>query len=359
MKRHRLISSLLLAFLLPALSARSMEELNPDSMDVGKVYRIEVLQVTDIEPYQESLDGFLGALEAQGFVQGRNLVVNRAKIDFDVEKAGFWSRLGVMLRIREEAQRIAAAKPDLALTIGTPATKHARGILEEARVPVTFTAVANPLDAGCPTLKDCGTNVTGATLYMDIADSLNAIRRVFPHVSRIGMVHTDDENGVAHVAAAKARAARLELAIDSREVEKSDNIVPALKDLYKEGSGIQLFAVPLDTYYGLRNFEPALDMSDYTAENGIPVVSLALVRVPGAVMYVGADFKEVGMLSGRQAVKILAKHMKPDVLPVLRQAQPTILFDPERAQALHIDIPETETATRLQRGRFWQLSMGK
>lgn len=352
MKSLRLIPAMLIAF---SLSAHALEELPADTMDVGRVYRLEVLQVTDIEPYQQALDGFLATLEKSGFRKGQNLLVNHAKIDFDIEKAGFWSKVGMVFRVRQEAQRMAAAKPDLVLTLGTPATKYARAILEEARVPMTFTAVANPLDAGCPSLKDCGANVTGSTLYMDMAESLKTVQKVFPRMQRIGMVHTDDENGTAHVAAARTRATDYKMQIAAKEVDKRDNIVPALKELYRDGSGVQMFAVPLDTYYGLRNYEAATDLNDYSTENRIPVVSLALVRVPGAVLYVGADFKVVGGLAGRQAVKILAKRMKPDVLPILHQEQPTVLIDPVRAQALQLALPDDLLERKTARGHFWQL----
>lgn len=352
MKSFSLIPAALLAC---AFTANAMDELPTDTMDVGRVYRLEVLQVTDIEPYQQALDGFLATLEKHGFHQGKNLIMHRAKIDFDIEKAGFWSKLGVVYRVRQEAQRMAASRPDLVLTLGTPATRHARSILEEARVPMTFTAVANPLDAGCPSLKDCGPNVTGSTLYMDMTESLKTVQRIFPAMQRIGIVHTDDENGVAHVDALRSHAADLKFSVSSKEVDKRDNIVPALKALYREGSGVQLFAVPLDTYYGLRNYEPASDLSDYTTENQIPVVSLALVRVPGAVLYVGADFREVGGLAGTQAVKILAKRMKPDVLPILRQARPTVLIDPARARALRIAMPDDALEKKASRDGFLQL----
>ena len=64
-----------------------------------------------------------------------------------------------------------------------------------------------------------------------------------------------------------------------------------------------------------------------------------MVRVPGALLYVGADFASVGGLSGLQAVKILKRHTRPDVLPILKQDRPTILVDPERVLALNVTLP--------------------
>lgn len=340
------------------LSALAFEPLPPETMDDSRTFNIEVLQVTDIEPYQEALNGFMASLKASEIVAGKNLVMNRVKIDFDIEKGGFWSKLGVVLRIRQEAQRIVAAKPDLVLTIGTPATKYARGMMVDAHIPVVFTAVANPEDAGCVSLVDGGEGATGSTLYTNMADSLKLVQSVFPKVHRIGMVHTDDENGVANVAAASSSAVPLGMSVSARLVAKSDSIIPSLKELFSQGAGVDMFAVPLDTYYGLHRYEAAIDLGDFGAEHQLPVVTLAMVRVPGAALYVGADFTQVGKLAGVQAAKILKRRVKPDVLPILRQETPTVLVDPARMAALHISLPPA-LASRKTEGKngFWEINL--
>lgn len=335
----------------------AIEPLPLETMEQQPEFKIEVLQVTDIEPYQEAYAGFIDALRASQIEAGRNLRVNRVKVDFDVERGGFWSKVGVVLRIRQEAQRIAAAKPDLVLAIGTPATKYARGILEDAKVPLVFTAVANPVDAGCVSLADCGPGVTGSTLYTNMRDSLGMVRRVFPNANRIGMIHTDDENGVANVAAAAGSAREMGMAVTARQVEKTDSIVPSLKALHRHGEGVQMFAVPLDTYYGLHRYEAAIDLGSYGVENKVPVVTLAMVRVPGAALYVGAEFATVGAMAGTQAAKILKNHTKPEVLPILRQEKPTVLVDPARLAALDITLPDAVLAHKTQaRNGYWQLA---
>ena len=356
---QKIAGVLALVLITCAASARAMEALPPGAMDESQVFKVEVLQVSDIEPFQQAMTGFLQALAANGIVPGKNLRLNQVKIDFDVEKGGFWSRLGVLMRIREEASRIAAAKPDLVLTIGTPATRYARGILEDAHIPVVFTAVADPKEAGCVSLVDGGPGVTGATLYTDMAESVKVVQQIFPAVQRIGMVHTDDENGVANVEAARASARLLGIAVSSRLVGKSDSIVPALKQLHGQG-GVQMFAVPLDTYYGLRKYEPAIDLGDFGVENKVPVVTLAMVRVPGAVLYVGADFGYVGGLSGQQAARILQRRTKPDVMPILKQDTPTVLVDPQRLAALNVELP-VSVLQRKAPGRdgFWQIGAAK
>ena len=354
---HKTAAATLLAFSF-ILPVHAFEPLPPETMDDTRVFKVEVLQVTDIEPYREAYDGFMKTLRDNGLVEGKNLQVHRTAIDFDVENGGFCSKLGVLLRIRQEATRIVLAKPDLVLTIGTPATKYARGMLAEARIPLVFTAVANPEDAGCVSLIDGGEGATGATLYTDMSDSLKLVRDVFPNVHRIGMVYSDDENGLANVTAASAQGKPLGLDVSAREVNKRAPIAPALKELY--AAGAQMFAVPLDTYYGLHRYEAAMDLGDFGIEHKVPVVTLAMVKVPGAALYVGADFNQVGRLAGTQAAKILKRHIKPDVLPILRQETPTVMVDPARLAALNVALPPALDSHKTDIGNgFWQIELGK
>jgi putative ABC transport system substrate-binding protein len=354
------VSLLTLALCACTLPSLAFEPLPAETMDDSRTFRVEVLQVTDIEPYQEAMNGFISALQSNDIVAGKNLVVNRVKIDFDVEKGGFWTRLGVLMRIRQEATRIVEAHPDLVLTIGTPATKYARGMLTDAHIPVVFTAVANPEDAGCVSLVDAGEGATGSTLYTDMTESLKLVHSVFPNVRKVGMIHTDDENGVANVAAATAKGGALNMAVTSKLVAKTDPIAPSLKELYANGAGVEMFAVPLDTYYGLHRYEAAIDLGDFGAEHKIPVVTLAMVRVPGAALYVGADFSQVGKLAGTQAAKILKRHIKPDVLPILRQENPTVLVDPARMAALNVTLPYALSSRKVEgKNGFWQIELAK
>lgn len=351
--------ALSLLTLLLCSPSHAFEPLPPETMDDARTFKVEVLQVTDIEPYQEAMNGFVSGLQANG-LSDKNISINRVKIDFDVENGGFWSKLGVLLRIRQEAARIVNAHPDLVLTIGTPATKYARGILADAHIPVVFTAVANPLDAGCVSLVDAGEGATGSTLYTDMDDSLKLVQSVFPRTRKIGMIHTDDENGVANVIAASASGATLGLSVQPRELKKTDSIIPALKELYQQGQGVDMFAVPLDTYYGLHRYEAAMDLGEFGAEHKVPVVTLAMVRVPGAALYVGADFTQVGKLAGLQAAKILKRHIKPDILPILRQEKPTVLVDPSRLAALNVSLPVQLAARKTEiKNGFWQIDMSK
>lgn len=303
-----------------------------------RVYRLEVLQVTKIEPFEKAYDGFLKTLADNGIVQGKNLVVKRTVIDFDLEKAGLWKKLGVVVRIRSEASRIAGEKPDFVLTIGTPATKYAKDKITGAGIPLIFTSVSIPSAAGCKSLTEAGPGFTGASLYMSMKDYLSIIKLAFPKATTLGIIHSDDENAVAQADEARKVGASMGLTFIAKQVGKSDRITPAAREL--AGKGVQVFVVPLDTYYALRNGEPAQDL--YVVRRDvlhIPAVSLGLSKFPGAVLYMGSDFGYIGMLSGQQAVKILKEGAKPGSLPILRQKDLNIMVDEKAYKEFNVQLP--------------------
>ncbi|HVN72064.1 MAG TPA: ABC transporter substrate-binding protein [Desulfomonilia bacterium] len=299
--------------------------------------KIQVMQVTNIEPFQKSYLGFVKELERNGFVQGKNLEIRRKIIGFDMEKATMWSKIGVLMQLKSETLKIVDEKPDLVLTIGTPATKYTKDKITGAGIPLVFSSVAIPTAAGCKSMTQGGPGFTGATLYMSMKDALKIVKLAFPQLKTIGIIHSDDENGIAHTEEAKKTAGSFGMTVISQEVNKNNKITPVLEELKQKG--VEAFAVPLDTYYGLRNYEACHEMEKFSTETKIPVFSFALMKVPGAILYVGSDFGEIGTLAGHQAALILKGESKPDNLPILRQEDLKILVDTKQLKALNWQLP--------------------
>ena len=228
---------------------------------VEKNYRIDVLQVTNITVFQTCYNSFFKELANNGIVQGKNLTIKRTIIDFDIEKGGLWTKIGVLMRIKSEASRIADEKPDLVLTIGTPATKYAKDKIVSAGIPLVFTSVAIPTAAGCKSLTEAGHGFTGATLYMNMKDMLRIVKLAFPKINTFGIIYSDDDNAVAQVEEAKKTGSSMGITFVTKQVEKSDPITPVAKELVAQGA--QAFIVPLDTYYALRNNQPSLELYAY------------------------------------------------------------------------------------------------
>ena len=302
-----------------------------------KTYRIEVLQVTAIGPYQAAYIGFLKELEKNGIVQGKNLSVKRTIIDFDVEKAGLWKKIVALMRIVSETQKIIDRKPDLILTIGTTATKYAKDKIIAADIPLVFTAVAIPTAAGCKSQTVAGPGFTGATLYIDMNNVVKIIRLAFPKIKTLGVIHSEDENAVGQVEQLKKSAPPAGLNIISKQIDKNAHVTPIAQELNK--LGIEANVIPLDTYYGMRNYEAVIELNELNKTWKKPGICLVYWKSPGAILYIGSDFKYIGSLSGQQAVKILKDGVKAESLPVMRQEDLGIMVDTKEMKLLGIELP--------------------
>jgi putative ABC transport system substrate-binding protein len=302
-----------------------------------KKYTIEVLQVTDIEVFNQSYNAFIHELKANGFVLGQNLSVNRKILAFDIEKGGTWDKVKLLFNIRSEAARIAAAKPSLALTIGTPATKYGKDKIIGAGIPLVFTAVSVPQNAGCKSLSEAGPGFTGATLYMDMNNFFKLARLAFPNMKTAGIIHTDDEVGLFQAKDAQAKAGGFGMIVVAREVGKTARIAPAAEALMKQGA--EMFIVPLDTYYGLNGNQRAKDLAAVCLARKIPVVSLVMNKVPGAILYIGTDFPTIGSMSGRQAAQILKGGVRADQIPIMRMQDLKVMVDTATMKATGIQLP--------------------
>jgi putative tryptophan/tyrosine transport system substrate-binding protein len=308
------------------------------SLAEDKTYKIEVLQVMkEAVPFQNAYNGFVKELEKNGIVKGKNLIINRKMIDFDVEKGGVFKKVGVLMEIKSEAQKIADRKPDLVLTIGTAATKYGKDKIISAGIPLVFTAVAVPQAAGCKSLTEAGPGFTGATLHMDMKDALKIVKLAYPTVKTLGIIHSDDDSAIAHAAEAKKEGPGLGLTFITKEISKTDSIKPAAQELIAKG--VQAFIVPLDTYYGVRKTEPTIELAAISRSTKLPIISFMLHKNPGGVLYVGSDFTVIGSLAGQQAVKILKDGAKPESLPILRQQDLMILVDVKQMQAVGVQLP--------------------
>jgi len=301
-------------------------------------YHIEVLQVANIPEFESTYEGFVETIAKQGIVEGQNLTINRHIIDADAD-ASIWEKVGILFKIKQTASKIIDANPDLVLTISTPATKYSKKKFIKAGIPVVFSGVANPIVLGCTSVDTPGEGFTGATMYTDPIAQLTLAKLAVPSIKAMGIVYSDDDNAVAFVQEAQRKAPQVGITIIAKKVKKSDPLLPAAMELLDEG--IDSIALPLDTYYGLRNDESARELSKFGRDNKLPSFSFINRPIGGAVLYIGPDLKYVGELSGQQAAMILKNGKKPEELPILRQKDLDVYYDPEVLERFSIVFPES------------------
>ena len=154
------------------------------------------------------MDGLFGGLRDLGFVQGKNLTVQKAHAQ------------GEIVNIPAILQNFDSQDLDLVVPMTTPVLTAA--IAAVKRKPVVFTYVYDPIAAGAgKTATDHLPNITGTGSFPPIGDTLDVIQRLVPNVRSVGTLYNSSE-------------------------ANSRKVISVARDLFKK-RGIQLEEVTITT----------------------------------------------------------------------------------------------------------------
>lgn len=200
-----------------------------------KVWRIGLLEPRTQSASVERV--FFEGLRALGYVEGRNLVVQRVFADNDLE------------RLPELAAQLVKSKVDLIVTRGTPAVRAAQRAT--TTIPILALAFGDPVALGfAKSLARPGGNITGRTLISEEIEGkrLELLVETVPRVTRIAYLINPDNPASIRSASNLETAARKinkELVIVHARGEHEFNA--AFAQMIRERAGAVLFA--LDTVF--------------------------------------------------------------------------------------------------------------
>lgn len=315
---------LLFAFLIPLRAAA--------------VYEIEVLQVSRLDTYEEAYQGILKGFEKNGLVLGSDVKINRTIIDTNPEAELYtWENLRNLMKVKIVSGEIINRKPQLVITIGTPATKFSRLKIVKAGIPLVFTCVEFPETVGCASKTLSGPGFTGVTMYVDPQELMRTARLGLPNMKKLGIIHSDDDYAVAYAEETKKKAGDLGVEVISMQMKLWERITPAAEELMLQG--IDTFFIPFDRYYRLKDFERGKTLGSLLAEHRIPCISSMGRNMSGPLIYTFPDFTAMGNLTADQAAKILKQGVKPEDIPVAMPQSLNIFVDPDASRRLGIELP--------------------
>ena len=145
-----------------------------EAQKTDKVYRIGVLDPTDLSLNAANLDGFRQGMRELRYAEGQHFVIE------------YRSPAGRPSRFLDLAQELVRLQVDLILTRGTPAVMAARNATRS--IPIVMASSGDPLSAGVVTaLARPGGNVTGLTaLNTEVGGKrLQVLKEAFPAAKRV------------------------------------------------------------------------------------------------------------------------------------------------------------------------------
>ncbi|MNO79181.1 ABC transporter substrate binding protein [compost metagenome] len=264
--------------------------------------------------------GFIDGLKEKGFEEGKNLEIDYQNAQGDIATT------------QTIAQGFVSNKKDLVLAIATPSAQSAYNATKD--IPIVFTAVTDPVVAGIvKDVKSTGTNVTGTSDNVSIADQLKVLQKVLPNAKTIGVIYTTSEaNSGVQVKALKEEAAKLGLQVKEAGAATSNDIDQSLNSIL---GSIDVLYTPTDN-----NVAAAYDLVGKRAlEKNVPIFGAeSAIVAKGGLITAGIDYYKLGKEAGYQAAEIL-NGKKPSEIPVGFQTDLKTTINTDVAKKLGITIP--------------------
>jgi len=271
-----------------------------DAQQSGKIYRVGLLAsgavggVTD-----ERRKNLASSLEAQGFVEGRNLVFEQRSAD---------AQRG---RLAGLVNELNAADVDVIVTFGYPPALAAKNSTKP--VPVVITGAGDPVATGLVDgLARPGGNLTGVTeLSTDLsAKRLEILRDAVPNLQRVAMLWNADDLGMTlRYQSAQSAAGVLGVKVQALGVREPDDFDRAFSEMKRELPQAILMVSDALTMLNRKH------VVEFANANRLPTIfEVGTVVRDGGLMSYGPKQSEIGERAGDLVARIL-RGARPADLP--------------------------------------------
>ena len=312
MKARRSLVLALVASLLVPLAAGAQR--------ADPVRRIGVLGSSRTGP---EVDGFQQGLRNQGYVEGRNLLVEWRFAE------------GREDRLRGFADELVSRKVELIVAVSTSAAMAAKNVT--TTIPILFMLVSDPIAAGLVSnLAQPGENTTGFTnLSVELVGKrLELLKEAVPALRSVSIL-TDRSNPVnaLNFKESQVAAGRLGLEVNIVEVGHRGELENALTQI-PQGHARAVVLLP-----GMFVFANRVQIAERAAKSQLPLLGWQReLAKSGALISYGPNHGEIGRLAAGYVDKIL-NGVKPGDLPVQQPTKFELVINLRTAKALGLTIP--------------------
>jgi putative tryptophan/tyrosine transport system substrate-binding protein len=296
--------------------------LNADAQETDKVYRVGSLSPAG----NPALEGvFLDAMRRLGYVEGKNLIVERRYADNQLE------------RLPALAAELVRLKVDVILATGTVAPLAARKAT--TTIPVVIWSTGDPIGSGiAASLARPGGNTTGLTIDSPelAAKRLQLLKEIAPGLTRVAVIWNAANPYAAVVFNETQQAARLlAIQVESIEVRSPFDFDSAFGAVIKaRPSGLVVVEDPL-------TFSVATRIVNFALTNRLPAMygMKEFVSAGGLIAY-GPDYQDLLRRAATYVDKIL-KGANPGDLPIEQPTKFGLVINLRTATALSLTVPQS------------------
>jgi len=287
-----------------------------------QVYRIGLLVTGGPSAF---LDAQAAALREIGYVEGRNVTIERRFAEGDL------TRLPAM------AAELVGLQMHLIVTQGTPATLAAKQATTS--IPIVFSPLSDPVGVGLVvSLARPGGNITGTSLMAtDISPKrLELLCTMVPQVSRIAILWDSSNPGMElRVRETKMAADQSKIALHTVGPRNREELEASLAELTKRRpEALIVTAEPFTRRY-------LTQILEYAARNRLPTIFEDRYYVDaGGLMSYGPSLID-GYRRVASYVDQILRGAKPADLPVEQPTKFELVINLKTAKALGLDVPMT------------------
>ncbi len=293
----------------------------------GKVWRVGFLSLrspTASTPYG-NYDAFVQGMRELGYIEGKNLLIERRFADGKVERlTGFAAEL-VRLRV------------DVILAAGVQPTSAAQKAT--ATIPIVMGNSSDPVASGfVASLAKPGGNITGlSNLVGDLGPKhFEMLRSMAPKLPRVAILMNPTNSAHATILKTVQTAAlRDNVKVLSLQAQSTQEIESAFLAMTREN--VRAVILANDLFLN----QQGRQIAKLAAKNRL--VSVAAVREfveAGGLMSYGPNFAEIYRRAATYVDKIL-KGTKPGDLPVEQATKFELFINGKTAKALGLKIPQS------------------
>jgi putative tryptophan/tyrosine transport system substrate-binding protein len=291
----------------------------------GKVWRMGFLA----HGYETFYDALFEGLAPLGYVEGKNLVVERRYAEGHSE------------RFKEFAAEMVRLKADVIIVSTTPAALAIKNTMTE--IPVVFPNAISPVESGVvASLANPGGNITGGAAQTAILSTkrLAILKEVLPSLSRGALLWNAANPALAYPwKESQIAASSLGIKLQSIEVRNPDEINAAFAAIAQDQPDALIMLQDALT------LQHRKEIIDFAAQYRLPGMFVAREWVvAGGLMSYGENLAEMYRRGAYFVDKIL-RGARPADLPVEQVTKFELVLNLKTAKAMGWTIPPAIVAT--------------